>query len=220
MTVVSIHQPIYFPWLAYFDKMKRSDVHIVLDHVVVGKGGCYNRNKIRTQLGWSWLTIPIANRGSRSTPIGEIQIAGDKWKKKNLGMIEQNYSRSPLWNRHKMFFDILYAGEYARLIEPVGIAIGYLMAEFGVKTEHVSSSRMDPQGTGSDTILDLCRKVDATKYLSGPFGRSYLDIASFHKAGIEIEYTDYKHPVYAQQYPEFVPGMSAIDAMLNGYVMP
>ena len=31
--LVAIHQPLYFPWLGYLDRMARSDLFVVLDHV-------------------------------------------------------------------------------------------------------------------------------------------------------------------------------------------
>ena len=32
--VVGIHQPNYFPWMGYFDKMDNADVFILLDDVI------------------------------------------------------------------------------------------------------------------------------------------------------------------------------------------
>lgn len=223
MTIVSIHQPIYLPWLAYFDKIRRSDVHVVLDHVTVGKQDLCNRNKIRTAKGWDWITIPIKNKGSRSTPIKDIEIVeGVCWQQKHLGMIQQNYRNSPLWNKHKLFFDILYeavCAEQKRLYPILAFLHGYLCEEFGIYGDKLcSSSRMNPQGAKSDMNLDICKKLGATVYLSGPFGRNYLDIKSFNDAGIEVQFTDFKHPEYKQCQPgPFIPGMSAIDAMLNGF---
>ena len=32
--VIAIHQPNFFPWLGFFDKINRSDIFIILDHVL------------------------------------------------------------------------------------------------------------------------------------------------------------------------------------------
>ena len=100
--IVSIHQPIYLPWLAYFDKIRRSDIHVILDHVTVGKQDLCNRNKIRTAEGWEWLTIPIKNKGSRSTAIRDIEFAEQKplhWQNQHWGAIQRAYKNAPFWNK-------------------------------------------------------------------------------------------------------------------------
>ena len=60
--IVSISQPGYFPWLGYFERLGNSDIHIVLDNVQIErktKTSFTNRNKIRNQLNWFWITVPI-----------------------------------------------------------------------------------------------------------------------------------------------------------------
>jgi len=37
--VVAIHQPNFFPWLGYFDKMARSQCFVFLDDVQIQKTG-------------------------------------------------------------------------------------------------------------------------------------------------------------------------------------
>ncbi len=43
--ICAIHQPNFFPWLGYFDKIKRCDKFVVLDDVQFPKtgGGWSNR---------------------------------------------------------------------------------------------------------------------------------------------------------------------------------
>ena len=65
---VSIHQPNYLPWIGYFNKIVRSDTFVIFDDVQfpVGKKGFFgNRNKIKTNNGELWLTVPVLDRSSR-----------------------------------------------------------------------------------------------------------------------------------------------------------
>ena len=56
---VTIHQPQFLPWLGYLDKIDRADLFIVLDTVQFKKNEWQNRNRIRTAMGWQWLTVPV-----------------------------------------------------------------------------------------------------------------------------------------------------------------
>ena len=48
MTTISIHQPVYLPWLGFFEKVISSEKFVFLDDVQFEKNGFQNRNKIRT----------------------------------------------------------------------------------------------------------------------------------------------------------------------------
>ncbi len=74
---------------------------------------------------------------------------------------------------------------------------------------------MDVEGTKSQLILNICKASGASTYLSGPFGRDYLDSAAFAHEGIALEFHDYPHPTYRQVYPGFEPYLSALDLLLN-----
>ena len=52
----------------------------------------------------------------------------------------------------------------------------------------IYSSNLNPTLTKSEMILELCKKVGANKYISGPFGRNYLNIKEFDISGIKIDF--------------------------------
>lgn len=218
MTIVSIHQPIYLPWLAYFDKIRRSDIHVVLDTVTVGKADLCNRNKIRTPTGWQWLTIPIKNKGSRSTPIGKIETVNDDWRDSHLGLIRAAYSEAKYFSRYIDEVRFWYeCTPSERLLSHTAPIIHMLLHFFKInKPKIVYAHQLQATGHKSDLNLNICKELGATTYLSGPYGRDYLDIPKFNASGIDVQFTDYKHPMYRQQpYLDFVPGMSALDALFN-----
>ena len=59
------------------------------------------------------------------------------------------------------------------------------------------------------------KKTRATRYLSGPSGKDYLETDKFAKENIQLEYFPFKHPEYKQRYPGFVPNLSSLDLLLN-----
>jgi hypothetical protein len=215
--IVSIGQPCYFPWLGYFDRLVRSDLHIILDHVQMdhsSKSNFTNRNKIRTAQGWTWLTVPL-NGEDKFSSINQIRVAHTDWQDRHLAMLSNSYARAPFFAECRSQLLLAYKSEPELLIDYIDATTGILKAAIGVETPCVKSSALEVTSTKSRLILDLCRRVGATHYLSGPFGRDYLDLPAFQAADIGVSFHDYRHPTYRQNYPGFEPYMSAADVLFN-----
>ena len=63
---VAILQSNYIPWKGYFDIIDSVDEFIFYDEMQYTKNDWRNRNKIKTQSGLIWLTIPCETKGSIS----------------------------------------------------------------------------------------------------------------------------------------------------------
>jgi len=218
--IVSIMQPAYLPWLGYFHRISLADVHIVLDHVQIDKSsktGFTNRNKIRTRDGWCWLTVPLLTKGKGADLlIDSLEIANDtSWARKHWAAIRHSYARAPYFAGHAHFFEDIYSREWPCLAELMREVTAYLLNAFSIRTPILFSSEMKVEGKKDGLILNLCRAVEATVYISGPFGRGYLREPLFEEAGIRVVYHDYDHPAYPQSYPGFEPYMSAVDLLFN-----
>lgn len=191
MTVVSINQPYYLPWLAYFDRIKRSDVHVVLDHVQLEKGGYTNRSRFRHRAGnWGWLTIPV----EKGKPINETRYSNRHWVTTHINTIAQTYNDGNRGFR-KYWYDVAVplATDTGLLIDILTESRIRLLRALRIKTPVRVSSEMGGAALGrkSDLILNLCQEVGATQYLSGAQGRNYLDAAGFKRAGVEIVYHEF-----------------------------
>ena len=62
MTVVSIHQPCFFPYLGVFYKILKSDRFVFLDDAQYTKSYCFEWNRIKTPNGECRFKIPISYR--------------------------------------------------------------------------------------------------------------------------------------------------------------
>jgi hypothetical protein len=215
--IVSINQPAYLSWLGYFHRIAISDAHIVLDHVQLEKNSFTNRNKIRTTKGWCWLTVPVQTAGKfGGLPIKEVEIANQKlWAFKHWQTLRFNYSKAPFFDQHAAFFEGIYARRWEKLGELAHEITRYLLDAFGIASKLYFSSQMAASGKKDELVLNLCRELGATVYLSGPLGRDYLREELFRHERIALRYDDYRHPVYAQVYPGFEPYMAAIDLLFN-----
>lgn len=215
--IISINQPAYLPWLGYFERIARSDLHVVLDHVQFEKNSYINRNKIRTKDGVAWLTVPLATKGK----FGKLAIHGleialpNKWKNKHWACLKMNYARSPCFNQYKAPYEELYSQEWGSFMPFVRALLNQSLLDLGIKTPLIYSSEMKVKGCKSGLILNICRSLGATAYLSGSQGWRYLEHKAFLEAGISLEYQDYRHPVYRQAWPGFESHLGIPDLLFN-----
>lgn len=218
---LTIMQPAYLPWLGFFERVLLSDVFVVLDNVQLDSSSKTNfttRNKIRTPQGSSLLTVPVKKKGNYgSLFIDQLEISNDSnWKQKHWDSIKQFYTKSPFFKEHSDFFEVLYKKEYSLLVDVMKDIIHYLLETLKINTKIIySSSLKNIQSVKDNLIADICTELKASTYISGPFGRDYLDKALFDTKKIDLLFHDYKHPEYKQMFPGFEPYMSVIDLLFN-----
>jgi hypothetical protein len=216
MMIVSIHQPAYLPWLGYFDRIAKSDLFVCLDNVQFERNSFTNRNRIKTARGPTWLTVPVRLDGHFETTIADIEIDEmQNWRRKHLRSIEQNYSRTPNFDRKFEHLVTLYQDKTNRLADLCLNQLRFWLMELGVSTPVVRASELPASGRKSELVLELCQNAGATTYLSGPLGRGYLEEDEFSKAGIAVKYHKFVHPTYPQLYGDFLPAMGVVDYWMN-----
>jgi len=216
--VISISQPAYLPWLGYFHRIATSDVHVVLDHVQFERNSFTNRNKVRSRAGPVLLTVPVATgRQGRNTAICDLEVINDtQWGRKHFETIRRNYSHAPFMHDYEGFLaESIRDRRYLRMVDVLSATTDYLLEKLSITTPRHYSSSMNLTERKGALILEICRRFGATTYLSGPFGRDYLDLASFEHAGIALKFHDYQHPTYAQAHAGFISHLSIIDLLLN-----
>lgn len=215
--IVSINQPAYLPWLGYFDRIIKSDIHVVLDHVQFEKNSMVNRNKIRTHQGNTMLTVPVLTKGKfQDLAINTLEIdMRQPWRKKHFKAIQQNYCKAPYFDRYAPFLDKLYKQDWNLLLPLIKELNEFVFNDLGINTKIVYSSEIGIEGEKSDLVLNICTSLGTKTYISGPFGRDYLDQDAFDRAGIALQFHDYNHPEYTQIHGSFEPYMCIFDLLFN-----
>ena len=215
--IVSIHQPGYLPWHGLFHRLALSDLHLFFDTVQFEKHGYNNRAKIRTAQGEQWLTVPVLTKGRfGNNPIREAELNSTiDWRKTHWKTLTLAYGRAPYFEEHRPFFSKLYETPWTHLA-PFNIhALRHLAGVLGIECRFICASELSVEGRKSDLVVNLCRAVGATTYLSGINGRDYLDREAFRRAGITLRFQAYQEPRYRQIHGEFRPYMSVIDLLFN-----
>lgn len=215
--IVSINQPAYLPWLGYFDRIVRSDIHVVLDHVQFEKNSFTNRNKIRTKEGSAWLTIPLSTKGKfGNLEIRNLEFASHGgWERKHWASLRTNYIKAPFFGRYRAAYEQIYAGKPANFMPFVVAMLEQHLSDLGIATKMLFSSQIPAIGHKSELVLSICKSLGASVYLSGSQGRCYLDEKAFCDSGITLKYQDYIHPVYHQAWPGFESHMGILDLLFN-----
>ncbi len=213
---VAIMQPTYLPYLGYFELMAQADAFVLLDDVQFERSSWQARNRVLAASGEVMLTVPVKRTGLDSL-IGEVEIADDRaWRRKHLATIQQAYGVRPHGPAAISLMRGALDRDPARLADLTGGLIREAASNLGVTAEVVWSSDLGCAGKRSDHLLAICRKLDATDYLSTAGSRDYLEADGvLAAAGLPIRYHSFAPKPYDQGRATFTPYMGFIDAVAN-----
>lgn len=212
---LTIHQPQYIPWVPYFDKVLYSDKFVLLDNVQFQKNGIQNRNQIKSPQGALWLTIPVKQNFGQL--ISETKIADIKQLEKHLKTIEQFYKKASYFQEVYGILKNSIDQKSDNLCSVSCNLISNFLDYMGYKGEVILASQLGCSGNASDLVLNICKALNVTEYVSGDGGKNYLNLQDFKKVGISILFQKFKSEEYAQCFSNigFVPDLSALDLMFN-----
>ncbi len=218
--IVSVHQPQYLPWLGYFDKIDKSNCFVFLDTVQYKKREFQNRNKIRTKTDPIWLSVPVKTKGASLQRLSDVQIDNQiNWQKEHINSLQTWYSSAPHFNDYFSFFKAVYAKKWERLIDLNIHIIEFILDILDINTKIYLESEIKTQYTSTLRLVEICNKLEADIYLSGIGGKDYLDELKFSENKIDLQYQNFTHPTYLQQFTlgenKFSPYMSIIDLIFN-----
>lgn len=216
--IVAIHQPHYLPWLRYFHKIASCDVFVLLDDAQFTKNGWQNRNTIKGAQGPVLLTVPVRNASFK--PINWVEIHQQTaWREKHWKSLLSCYARAPFFGRYAEIFEHMYATtRWVMLSDLTYELTRELCSALRISTPLVLSSSLSAPGRSSLRLVELCRRLGATKYLTGAFAAAnHLDWQVFADAGIKVVTQEWVCPTYSQQFESigFLPELSAVDLLFN-----
>ena len=216
MKKVAILQSNYIPWKGYFDLINMVDEFILYDEVQYTKNDWRNRNKIKTQQGIQWLTIPVRQE-SLEQKIKDTKISDKKWNIKHWRTISQNYAKAKYFKDYKDIFEELYLTcdeEYLSQINYKFITTINEILE--IKTKLRWSSEFELLDGQTEKLLGICKDCNADIYLSGPAAKDYFNEELAKQENIKVEWMDYSgYKEYEQLNPPFEHGVTILDLIFN-----
>jgi hypothetical protein len=218
---IAIHQPHFLPWLGYLHRMASVDAFVLLDHVQFERRNYQNRTMIRLDGEARWFTVPVVQRSQKERILEKLidnRIEGARaWGGAHVRTLRHAYRDAPFLGRYVGELRGLLEREWTRLVDLNEALLELLREAFGIRTPLVRSSELAVAGARGELILDVCRAMGASRLLAGMGGsRGYLDVERFARAGVQVEFHQFRHPEYRQCGPgPFLAGLSSIDALLN-----
>ena len=210
-------QPTFLPWLGYFELLESVDTFVFLDNVQFEARSWQQRNRIIIDNKVSWLTIPVSLPFGRLTRIDQALINAEHFSgSKICKTLTQAY-------RDKKGFDFITNNIFKILLDPpkhisnFNVKLIHEIAKaLNINTPLKLASEMSVNGNKSDLLLDICKNLCATTYVSPAGSAVYLDgYSGFSDSGINLEYQTFVHPSYSQGKIEFVSHLSVIDVICN-----
>lgn len=185
---VAIMQPYFFPYAGYFRLFAASDLFVIYDCVQFPRRGWVHRNKLLDASGeMRWLTMPL-EKAPQDVLIRDLRFPAN--------------ASEEMAERLRVFPAIQAAsGEASDIVAAVrdvqGTPLDYLerLLEMTVRhcglhwrTVRSSTLGVPSEFKGQDRILEIARRLGATRYVNASGGRELYDTEVFSAAGIELRF--------------------------------
>ncbi len=221
--ILAINQPTYFSWIGQFDLIDQVDKYVFYDDVQVVKQSWDTRNKILTNTGPLWISIPLIHNLSHkdkffnSTLISKNEI----WKIKHYKTIKYSYAKAKYFNEIIPIIEELIINNHHQKLGDFNKHIIKIISEkIGITTDFISSSNLNSKTKKKDfRLVDICKELKAEKYISPRGAFKYIEKfnkeGAFLNSGIKLMYQNYFHPEYDQLFKPFTSHLSIIDLLFN-----
>jgi len=214
---VAIMQPTYLPWIGYFDLIDQVDCFVFLDSVQFERRSWQQRNRVKAPDRTLWLSVPVLSKGKREQRIADVEIdLNTNFHQNHLKTIDHIYGKAPYYQQYIGDLSALLCQSHRQLSDLNIDLIGLLCGSLGIKTDIARSSSLDVGGNKTALLVDICKTLGASRYISVEGSRGYIEENDlFASNAIQLDYQAFLHPEYRQLYGDFVPYLSVLDLLFN-----
>ena len=187
MTTIAVMQPYFVPYAGYFRLFAEADVVCIFDCVQFPRRGWVHRNKLPGVAGQAqWLTLPLA-KGPMSERIADLRFAENASE-----ALEARFKIFPaLRDIHHPLLDTMRQAD--------GDVVSYLLKllsiscqELGLPFEvlRTTTLKIPNAFTGQGRVLEVCRQLNADRYINLSGGRLLYSAQEFQRKGIKLALFD------------------------------
>lgn len=218
-SICAIHQPNFFPWLGYFDKIRQADIFVFLDGVAYpksgsGSGSWCNRSRVLINKEAKWLGCPIRKEHGIQL-IHHVQIDDRQpWRKKMLKTLEYNYCHAHNYEKAMELLQPLILFETDNLAEFNIHAIKTIAKYLSLEIIFKRQSELPVAGHSNELLVNIVKNADASVYLCGGGASEYQNDTYFESKGIEVKYQNFQSKSYDTDNSHLL-GLSIIDYLMK-----
>ncbi|MBF0285671.1 MAG: WbqC family protein [Magnetococcales bacterium] len=222
---LGISQPLFLPWLGFFDLLDTVDLFVALDNVQLTRSTFMVRNRLfSADHKVQWISASVSDC-SLETPMNQARLSHAKpWWEGLYARIQESYRGRPHWSAlAQPLREWLRPGENESVAAYNGRIILALCDLIGLEMsgrwQWASQALADapPPASGRDRVMALCQGCHATAYYNFHRGVA-LGLHSpddFARQGMALYQQQYDHPTYPQGRPGgFTPYLSILDALV------
>jgi len=211
----AILQSNYIPWKGYFDLIASVDIFIWYDQVQYTKQDWRNRNRIKSPQGTTWITVPVTINNLYDQRVCDTLIADSKWAIKHWSKLENSYKNAPYFEEIANWLKPLYLNNHHEYLSQLNQFLINEICDFlGIKTQFHCSSEFELSDNKTERLVDICKQVNASYYVSGPAAKDYITLNTFSKNNIEVLWFNYQdYPAYSQLWGNFDHSVTILDLL-------
>ena len=211
---VVISQPMYFPWLGQLNQALLADAFVFYSDVQFARG-FINRVQLLIDGRQEFITVPTV--GSKRSNINELILdSSQSWKEKHLAKLKYSLGQCPFFDVALNAFEDIASSSHKSLAQLSSASVKRLCEEIFPDNCPVfyDSTQFPRQSKGTQSLVDICKELGASHYLTGHGAKNYIDSSLFAREGIELEYISYQISPYSQDAGRHITSyVSSLDAI-------
>lgn len=179
--MIAIMQPYFFPYLGYFELIKKADLFIFLNDVQY-KRGWINRNRIVSKdKKFQYITIPV-KKHSQKTNIRDILV--NDWIELTKSHLVYVYGQKD----HEIYSHISTL-THPYLKDILHESIKWTCNHLGIQTVFENSDGIS-ENKGADKLIDICNHFGEKDYINLSGGKDLYSHSYFEQKGITLHFMD------------------------------
>ena len=218
----AIHQPNFFPWMGYFNKIYQADRFVFMDDVAFEKSGhsmqsYANRVSIVNQGRTDWVRCPVVREHGIQIIRSVLINNNIDWKSEICTKICTCYQNADFYGEVYPFIIELLDWNTEYIAELNIHIISELAKKLNIRTDLIVMSNLETHYASTKLLVEIIESIQCDSYLCGSGAQKYQEEDLFQKSGINLIHQNYSEPYHVQfgNKSDFIAGQSILDVLFN-----